>query len=249
MSETTNEPTAQTNTEAVATPETSANPERQELAEKIFDDGKSNNDPAPGQKAEEPAKSEEQPAEGAEGDDKPKEDKSGEETTDEKQTEDTTEKEEKSGEDVAINLPEGSSLSAEDKAEISGLIKDQNLTQDQADKLVGLMDKAVSRYQDSQVEQLDQRQNEWEKSFQIDKEIGGENQNMSISYAKKAIDHFGNENFKKELNETRLGSHPEVVRVFARIGRAMSDDKFVQPGMANERPKMMHDVFYNNDKQ
>lgn len=245
MSEANNEQEAQPNTEAPATPENTVDAEKQNLAETIFDGGKPE---STDQKTDEPAEQDGDQKKEVDGDGKPAEEDSGEKTDDEKQDNETTEKED-GDKEVAVKLPEGSSLSEEDQAEIAALVKDGDLSQEQTDKVVEAMDKAVGRYQDSQVAQLEEKQGEWEKNFHADKEIGGDNANLSIRYAQKAIGEFGSETLKKELENTKMGSHPEVIRTFARIGKAMSDDNFVQANQPNKRPRMMHDVFYNQEKK
>lgn len=41
------------------------------------------------------------------------------------------------------------------------------------------------------------------------------------------MDKFGSPELKQYLNETGLGNHPELVRIFANIGKAMSEDGLV----------------------
>lgn len=229
MSEEKVEQTAQITTEAEATPDSSVDPAKQELAEKIFDEGNPKESPA---KEQEPGEPEEKTEEGeTEPDDKKQDEKP----------------EDKEAEEVSVELPEGSKLSADDAKELTEMVKEFGLSKDQADKVLKTVESAVERFQESQIELLESQRVKWEKSFSDDKEIGGENANLSIRYAQKALNEFGSEDFKKELEKTKFGSHPEVIRVFARIGKAISDDNFVQAKQPNKEPKFMHNVFYNND--
>ena len=48
--------------------------------------------------------------------------------------------------------------------------------------------------------------------------------------ARKAVEQFGTPELRTLLDESGLGSHPEVVRFFYRAGKAIGDDNFVAAG-------------------
>jgi hypothetical protein len=48
-----------------------------------------------------------------------------------------------------------------------------------------------------------------------------------LSIAKKALDQFATPEFKSFLEESRLGNNPEVIRFMLRVGKAVSEDRFV----------------------
>ena len=51
------------------------------------------------------------------------------------------------------------------------------------------------------------------------------------------------------MNETRLGNHPENVLAWARVGRAMSEDKFVPgSGRTNTSEVPIEDRIYGKQK-
>ena len=70
----------------------------------------------------------------------------------------------------------------------------------------------------------------WVGEIKADKEIGGANFDTSVRHAQAAAKKFGSPEFLAALDATGMGSHPELVRVFARIGKAMAEDTFVAPG-------------------
>jgi len=60
-----------------------------------------------------------------------------------------------------------------------------------------------------------------------DKEIGGDSFTPSVKHAQNAINKFGTPELKSALDSYGMGNHPELVRVFARIGKAMAEDTHV----------------------
>ena len=252
MSEVKTDQTAQANTEAGDPTVTPPDPEKQKIADSMFDGGESNDKGSPTQEKEKETKPDDDDSEKGEAVDKSKDDeKNKDDKSDAKEEVKPDADGDKTSEEVTVKLPSGSGLSEADANEIAAIAKDEKLTQAQTDKLVATTENVVKRYQDRQQELLESTQDEWEASVKADKEIGGENENLSIRYAQKAINQFGNDEFKKELEVTKLGSHPEVIRVFARIGRAISDDTLVSPKETIVTPKSMAEVLYptNETKQ
>ncbi len=122
-----------------------------------------------------------------------------------------------------FKAPEGVTLDAEAVAEFEPIAKEMNLSNDQAQKLVELQTKFVQK----QHEAWDSTVAKWETDIRADKEIGGQALTENIKNAQRALTQFGTPELKSALDATRMGSHPELVRVFARIGKAMADDSFV----------------------
>jgi len=174
-------------------------------------------------------------------DDKSEDDKSEPEKKEESESEDKDDsekkeddkKEEKSeSEEYELVKPEDSLLSDADMERIASYAKEQGLSKDAAEKLVTDRDKAISDFHQNNLDNHKQLVDKWATECKDDKEIGGENYNESVVCAKNAIGRFATEAFKKQLNDTGFGNNPEVVRVFARIGRAMESDTLVKGGAA-----------------
>ncbi len=51
-----------------------------------------------------------------------------------------------------------------------------------------------------------------------------------LEYAQKAIQEFGGDEIRKELDQTGLGDHPMVIDLFAKLGRSMMEDKMPHAG-------------------
>lgn len=116
-----------------------------------------------------------------------------------------------------------------DKAMLEGFLpvaKELGLSQEQAQKLVDFQSQYVAHAQKAQQEAWDTMQADWVKAAKSDKEIGGPAFNDTVGFASKAIAKFGTPELKAALDATGVGNHPEFIRVFAKIGKAMSEDKF-----------------------
>jgi len=133
-----------------------------------------------------------------------------------------------------FKLPDGVKLDAADVTELQTYAKTHNLTQEQAQALV---DRQLKTQTDTeakvvakQAEAVKALANDWKAATQADKDIGGEKLTATLATAVKARDAFGSPELIRILNDSGMGNHPEVVRFFAKVGQAMSEDKFVQSG-------------------
>lgn len=109
----------------------------------------------------------------------------------------------------------------------SEVAKELNLTQEAAQKVLDTVAPAI---QQRQAETVKAMQESWLESTKADKEIGGEKMGENLGIAKKALDAFGSQELRALLNESGLGNHPEVIRMFYKAGQAISEDKFVGGG-------------------
>lgn len=130
-----------------------------------------------------------------------------------------------------LKLPADSKLKANDLEKIASIAKERGFTQEQAQTLVDQKHEALSEYVLDQQKQLEQQSRvQWVSDAKSDPEIGGEGFNKNTEIAKRVVQRFGTDSFKKALDTTGLGNHPELLRVFTRIGKAMEPHDFVKPG-------------------
>jgi hypothetical protein len=175
----------------------------------------------------------------------------------EKKTADEKAASEKAAEDVKnkkpdsyeLKLPEGSKLSKAQADEIAAYAKEQGLSQDQAQKQLERESKLLDGLEAKNLEQLKEATGQWLETVKTDKEIGGEGFAKNAELAKRVVTRFGTPEFKAELERTGLGNHPELVRVFVRIGNSMSDDQFIMPGTQSNPKPDMATRFYGGDKK
>ncbi len=146
-----------------------------------------------------------------------------------------------------LKLPENSPLKADAIERISTLAKEKGLSNEQAQGLLDAESGTVLSYVEAQKSQVKTITEGWVNELKSDKELGGEHFNQSVEMAKRVVDRFGTDAFKKALNETGLGNHPELVRAFARIGKSMAEDQLVIGNQQNPKAKKsIESVFYGD---
>lgn len=133
-----------------------------------------------------------------------------------------------------LQMPEGIALDKAATEEFTAVAKELKLDQAAAQKLADIGAKMAQR----QVEAHAQLVESWTEQVKTDKEIGGDKLEQSLGVARKAIESFGSPELKALLNSTGLGNHPEVVKLAYRVGKAISEDRFVagSPKSANNDP-------------
>lgn len=141
------------------------------------------------------------------------------------------------------DLPEGYAMSEQQLAEVSPLFKELGLTQEQADKLVAFDAKRTLAAEQAGLEQRQGLVTGWEKSLREDAAFGGANFDANVGVAQKALAQFGTPELSTMLKESGLGSHPEVVRLFHRIGQQLAEGQ-LHSGSGNQTRKSDAEVFY-----
>ncbi|MDT7076441.1 peptidase [Citrobacter amalonaticus] len=184
--------------------------------------------PKPGAEGDKPA--EEKPAD----DKKPEGDKPAEKKEDDKP--------EGAPEKYEFQAAEGVELDTEALKEFEPVAREMNLTNEQAQKLVDVYPKILAGVQQRQVEAWQQTTEQWAADVKADKEIGGDKLPSNLSAAQRALDQFGTPELKTYLNDTGLGNHPDLVKAFVKIGKAMSEDGMVTG--SNDGQRSAAEVLY-----
>lgn len=130
-----------------------------------------------------------------------------------------------------FQAPEGVQFDAEILGKYSEVAKSLNLTQDAAQKVLS---EVVPAMQAQSMKALSEFYKDigglpetWADQVKADKEIGGDKLNDTLAAAAKARDAFGGPELVKLLDKTGLGNNPTLIRAFAKIGKAISEDRFV----------------------
>lgn len=126
--------------------------------------------------------------------------------------------------------------------EFEPVARELNLTNEQAQKLVDTYPKILAGVQQRQAEAWQKTTEQWAADVKADKEIGGDKLISNLSAAQRALDQFGTPELKEYLNTTGLGNHPDLVKTFVKIGKAMSEDGMVTGG--NEGQRSAAEVLY-----
>jgi hypothetical protein len=136
-------------------------------------------------------------------------------------------------EQYEFKAPEGREFDSEVVKNFSEVARELNLTQDAAQKILDRMGPTLASRQESQVKAI---RGEWVASARSDQEFGGDKLAENMAVAKRALDKFGSPELTALLNDSRLGNHPELIRAFHRIGRAIADDTIVPGERSTNRP-------------
>lgn len=188
--------------------------------------------PAP---AADPAKPEgDKPQPGAEGD-KPQDDKPADGDKPADKPDDKEQKQEGAPEKYEFKAGEGVDLDTEALKDFEPVARDLNLTNEQAQKLVDAYPKILAGVQQRQAEAWQKQTEGWAETVKADKEIGGDKLTANLSAAQRALDQFGTQELKEYLNATGLGNHPDLVKTFVKIGKAMSEDGMVDGSNQGQR--------------
>ena len=127
---------------------------------------------------------------------------------------------------IELTFPEGVNVDETVLKDFKATVTEMGLNSDQSQKLVDLQAQLVVRQQEAFADML----KGWADESKDDKEIGGEAHDENIAGARRALNRFGTPQLREVLNSTGMGNHPEVVRAFVRIGKAMGDGRFVSAG-------------------
>ena len=130
---------------------------------------------------------------------------------------------------------EGVELDADALKDFEPVARDLNLTNEQAQKLVDAYPKILAGVQQRQAEAWQKQTEGWAETVKADKEIGGDKLTANLSAAQRALDQFGTPELKEYLSATGLGNHPDLVKTFVKIGKAMSEDGMVDGSNQGQR--------------
>lgn len=135
-------------------------------------------------------------------------------------------------ESYEFKVPEGVEGLTIDQAmadQFTPVFKELGLSQEQADKLVAAYAQKVAAdtqsAQDAMVAEWQGRVRGWEEAARKDAEYGGAEFDANLSIAKQALKRYSSPELDALLIETGLGSHPDLVRAFVRIGKATAEDR------------------------
>lgn len=115
--------------------------------------------------------------------------------------------------------------------QFSEVAREINLPQDAAQKV---LDKLAPALEAKQARMIEDARAQWAESVKADKEIGGDKVAERLGIANKAIAEFGTPELAELLKTSGLGEHPEIIRAFLRVGKAISEDgRFVTGSKGN----------------
>lgn len=130
--------------------------------------------------------------------------------------------------------PEGAPLGESVVTAFSEVARELNLPQDAAQKVIDKVAPAIAAHQAAELERAS---GAWVEAAKSDKEFGGDAFDANLAIARKAVDTFAPPALREMLVQSRLGNHPEFIRMMVQVGKAMSEDGIVQGKAAPEKVK------------
>ena len=133
--------------------------------------------------------------------------------------------------------PEGKEYDPAFLDEYGKVAKELDLSQGKAQELI---DKMTPVVQQRQTEAIQKEIKQWEETSRNDQEFGGNNLSENLGVAKTALDKYGTPELKQLMNQSGLGNHPEVIRFFYRVGKAIGVDGFVNGKQGDQQPRQSY---------
>jgi hypothetical protein len=107
------------------------------------------------------------------------------------------------------------------------VLKDLGLSNDQANKLVPVLQGVIANRDQQMIDSITTERAKWLTSAKADPEIGGKAFGDNLALAATALDRLGfvkDSPFRKLLDESGLGNHPEMIRAWSKVGKAIGED-------------------------
>lgn len=163
------------------------------------------------------------------------------------------------GEDTATGAPDEYVFTPPDGVEIDEAqieafgeyAHDLGLSQDQFQKLIDFEMERAQQAQSQMAEAYTERVSGWAEATKADKELGGEVLDENLGLAKRAMDAFASPELAKLIDTPStenpdglgLGNHPEVIRLFYRVGKAISESDLVTGDSKVEGPASLQKMY------
>lgn len=144
-----------------------------------------------------------------------------------------------------LTAPEDYPINAGALQGLNDMCKTANLDEAQGKAVMAYMRGNYATAMAAQREGMRDQARQWIGEFQADSEFGGDRFDASLADARKALATFDTGGaVGRMLTETGYGNNPEVLRIFARVGRALGEDKLVGNGGNGAEDKPLEDRFY-----
>jgi hypothetical protein len=129
-------------------------------------------------------------------------------------------------ETYALIPPEGFSIDEALQAEVDPVFRELGLSNEAANKLMPLAGKFAERIAAAQGDAHQAMATDWARAAKADPELGGARWAETQSLVARALDTFGarqGSEFRMLLDDSRLGNHPEMIRMFRNVGARLGE--------------------------
>lgn len=147
--------------------------------------------------------------------------------------------------DYDLKLPEGSPLSEEDRAQTLKDAKAAGLSKEQAETLLTSKDQGARALETRQKQAFEETKTAWKEAIAKDPEMGGDKHAETVTLANRAFKTLASAELQMWADKTGLGNYPEFVRLMAKVGSMMAEDKLVR-GTVGSTPtaKTREEILY-----
>lgn len=150
-------------------------------------------------------------------------------------------------EDYKLEAGEDFQVPAENLASFEKICKEQKLSKAQAQALLDWHKSFAGDVAKAQEAQESAQIKAWQDEILKDPEIGGQHWKAAVADSRKALNAFDTDGkLRTLLKQMHADYHPDVVRVIARVGRAMGEDKFVTSKGGGNDVRALEDRMWPN---
>jgi hypothetical protein len=132
-----------------------------------------------------------------------------------------------------FKAPEGQQYNPNVISKFAEACKELKLPVEGAQKMIDMLQPVLLK---EQLDAVTAVRAEWKSQSKADPEIGGEKLAPALAVTKSVLDRFATPGLISLLEESGLGNHPEVIRMFTKFGSAISEDKVVSSGSGVQTP-------------
>lgn len=125
-----------------------------------------------------------------------------------------------------FELPKDTRVNGEMLEKVKELSKKLNLPQERAQELASASDELTKSILADNQQHWEDLRTEWVEELKADKEFGGTKFKSTLEKANEVLRKYGSEEFIKFLDHG-MGDNAEMVKMLAKIGSALSEDKVV----------------------
>lgn len=123
--------------------------------------------------------------------------------------------------------------------------KVQDFINQAAPIISGMVEKALAGQAQATLDSQATLKTQWAEEVKADPEIGGANYDRTVALSAKVLDRFFDAETREFLTASGLGNNPALVRGFAKMGAAISDDDIItgEPGNAPKKAGIYDERF------
>ncbi len=151
--------------------------------------------------------------------------------------------------------PEGMKLEGQDMSDFKAFARDQDLTQEQAQKVLEYAGPKFKAMLDAPLRAWSDLQTQWQDQVKSDPEIGGTKFEQSVKEANNVflpgetnpfVKTQGQaQKLRQALNATGAGNNPEIVRLFVKMGRYLAEPAHLtgKPTPQNKQESLLNSMY------